>query len=187
MVFSNENSKNNNDDKIKKNENNVTTKKVNLNVEEINFNLDEISLAIGNNQTEEYKKTIETIIEKIKSKNSASFFINQILLAKKVVIASKNGFILLFDNMIDAELFNSFSCKLDSLKEIENEFSKPMYIVGFTKETLDDFVLKFKEQHNKIKKIPEPNIETLVDFIKKNKKNNNSEIFEMAQKLFGDE
>jgi hypothetical protein len=91
-----------------------------------------------------------------------------IIPATKVLVASKNGIVLEFNDDMDAELLNSQTYKFDFLKEIKQYFDYPMYVIAVDKDKTNEFVMNFKQEKKRGRAFDEPDTKKLMEILKSN-------------------
>jgi DNA polymerase-3 subunit gamma/tau len=124
---------------------------------------------------------VKTFINSIKESNKPKI-LSYVAAANKVIVASKNGVALLFDDGVDAELLNVKNMDFDLLNELRKYFGHPIFIIGFDKESAKDISKKFMLYKKQGKFFDEPNIDILKDVLK-----SNNSIEQAALEIFGEE
>ncbi|MCQ2956690.1 MAG: hypothetical protein MJ233_02330 [Mycoplasmoidaceae bacterium] len=99
----------------------------------------DILLAIFSNRNAESEKQAKEILEKIKSGKLDEKAFSSAQLAKQVICASRNGIVLLFDEEIDAKLFNNAAKKKDFILSCCKIFRNPKFFVAFTKQQINGY------------------------------------------------
>lgn len=132
---------------------------------EDSFDIKKLFFEIANNNTSELKQASENKINelKINSKNKLS---NLLKPAVKLITASKNGAVILFEDEVDAKLFNEFCKTYEGLIEINKSFAKLMYLVGYTRDELAKFTNEYIPIQKSGRKFEEPDTGILDKIIK---------------------
>ncbi|XQP55668.1 MAG: DNA polymerase III subunit gamma/tau [Mycoplasmoidaceae bacterium] len=112
----------------------------------------EILLAIFSNRQKEIESIAKQTLSDIKSGKIDAKAFSHIKLASQVLCASKNGAVLLFDEQMDAQLFNRAAKKKDFLLSCCKMFQNPKFVVGFTKQQIN----QMKNAMLEAKKHPRP-------------------------------
>ncbi|WP_052663973.1 DNA polymerase III subunit gamma/tau [Mycoplasmoides alvi] len=122
----------------------------------------------------------EIIFQKLKNTEDVSNDISFLLNYKKILLASDKGIVLLYSNDDEITFVNNHIFDLKFNKFIYDNFSKPLIIIGVTKE----IAKKWTNNYKKIKDrgaIPDLNIDEISKSVLKNNKTK-----EFAENLFGD-
>jgi DNA polymerase-3 subunit gamma/tau len=125
---------------------------------------------------EQAKKFLDYVKSDHKNKNLAF-----IMPADKVLIASKNGMVLLFDDQVDAEILNVKNTNENFLEDVNTFFKHPIFILGFDREKSKELGQKFMIMRKQGQSFDEPDITSLKDIIK-----SNNSIEQFARELWGD-
>lgn len=108
--------------------------------------LEEFIFKIGKNKDQESKKQAEMFLGELQNTFILPTELEFIKNASQVLVASKNGVVLVFNDLIDADLLNeNFNKKafLDALKDYSEINFK--YYIGLWKENSKDIIQKFKD------------------------------------------
>lgn len=134
------------------------------------------------NNNPEKARSIEELINKIKSKTPTNLIEANIKDIKKVIAVSNNGIVLLANDNINSKTINDLSTTVEFLEYIKLILNKIYYVISITKKELDEFVKNNLSDKKKIKK----DVEDIdIDFIEKKMKPK-SLASEIAEELLGD-
>lgn len=97
----------------------------------------EILLSIFSNRNKQEEANAKQILEQVQADKLDEKAFSGAKLAKQVVCASPNGIVLLFNDEIDAKLFNKAAKKKQFVLACCRIFRNPKFVVGFTKEQLN--------------------------------------------------
>ena len=125
----------------------------------------DILLATFSNREKEAEKQAKDILNQIKTGKLDERPFSQAVNANQVICASANGIVLVFDEEMDAKLFNKASKKKEFLLSCCKIFRNPKFVVGFTKQQINNL----KQQMLEAKKNPRPllNVEVLRNILNK--------------------
>lgn len=144
---------------------------------------EEIFLTIAIDNDRELIKSYQSILDMLKEKK---WFMNKplssmIIDAKKVMIASKKGMILLFDDEDQSILLNVENSKDNFIEFVNELFGSPLLIMGVTKKTAKDLTNTFiqAKKNNEIKDLNNNYFAKLITSKKSTK--------EIALEYFGDD
>lgn len=144
---------------------------------------EEIFLTIAIDNDQELIKSYQSILDMLKEKK---WFMNKplssmIIDAKKVMIASKKGMILLFDDEDQSILLNVENSKDNFIEFVNELFGSPLLIMGVTKKTAKDLTNTFiqAKKNNEIKDLNNNYFAKLITSKKSTK--------EIALEYFGDD
>ena len=112
----------------------------------------DILLAIFSNREKEAEDKAKDVLAQVKSGKLDEKAFSQAVNASQVICASKNGIILIFDDEMDAKLFNKASKKKDFLLACCKIFRNPKFVLGFTKQQINGL----KAQMLEAKRNPRP-------------------------------
>ncbi|XQP55401.1 MAG: DNA polymerase III subunit gamma/tau [Mycoplasmoidaceae bacterium] len=110
----------------------------------------DILLSIFSNRSKEAEIQAKDILNKIKSGKLDEKPFSHAQRASQVICASQNGIVLVFDDQMDATLFNKASKKKDFILSCCKIFRNPKFVVGFTKQQINSFkneMLEAKKNH----------------------------------------
>jgi hypothetical protein len=99
--------------------------------------------------------------------------------ATKLITASNNGSIIVFDDEVDVVLFNEFIKTYDGLMEINKFFGKLIYFIGITKEQLSTFTNEYLLLQKSGERFNEPDVSVLEKIIR-----NKNSITQLAFDIF---
>jgi hypothetical protein len=142
----------------------LTQKKLDIN-DDSSFDIKKIFFAIASNNTSELKQKSEKVFNELKLNSSYKLF-NLLKPSIKLITASQNGALILFEDEVDAKLFNNFVKTYDGLVEINKAFGKLMYVVGYTRDELGAFTQEYITFQKSGEKFNEPDITVLDKIIK---------------------
>lgn len=132
---------------------------------ENDFDLKTLFFQIASNNTSELKQFSESKFNELK--NSQIQKLNNLIRpANKVITASKNGVVILFEDEVDAKLFNEFTKTYDGLIQINKTFGRLVYLVGYIKNDLSTYTNQYIELQRNGQKFNEPDISILDKIIK---------------------
>ncbi|MCQ3915257.1 MAG: hypothetical protein MJ195_00420 [Mycoplasmoidaceae bacterium] len=114
-----------------------------------------ILLSVFSNRNKEAETKAKDILNKVKAGKLNEKSFSHAQRASQVICASKNGIVLLFDEDIDATLFNKAAKKKEFLLSCCKIFKNPKFVVGFTKQQINSF----KNEMLEAKKNPKPLLE----------------------------
>jgi hypothetical protein len=129
------------------------------------------------------KKTLENaknFLNKIKDDHNNKT-LSFIALADRVLVASNNGVVLLFDDDVDAELLNVKNKTYDFLVEVKKYFNQPMHVIGLEKENGKKLANEFMKLKKQGETFEEPDINPLIEIIKAN-----NSVEQLAMEIFGE-
>ncbi|OAV63180.1 DNA polymerase III subunits gamma and tau [Bacteroidales bacterium Barb6] len=144
------------------------------------INLEDVFYEVAYNYGQNFKSNADKFLQDVKQMADPEL-LGFITLATKVLVASDNGIILMFDDEVDAELLNAKYNHYDFLKAINKYFQKPIYVLGFEKQKLIELTNDFKNKKKQGTTFEEPNIEPLRDVLK-----SNNAVAQAALELFGE-
>jgi hypothetical protein len=100
------------------------------------FNVDDTIFSIASNYSSAYLDQANKYFNAILDAKLTSPRLSTIFGAKKVILASKNGMVLLFDDKLDANLLNRDALKPDFISNSLVFTGKPYFILGIDKSKL---------------------------------------------------
>jgi hypothetical protein len=113
-----------------------TVKKPEIIKEKQQFSIDDTIFAIASNYSSAYLDEANKYFNAILDAKLTCPRLSTIFGAKKVVLASKNGMVLLFDDKLDANLLNRDTLKPDFISNSLAFIPKPYFILGMDKSKL---------------------------------------------------
>jgi hypothetical protein len=143
--------------------------------------IEEMFHNIAYNNSKTYATKAKELIDFAQETNKPKV-LSYIACASKVLVASKNGVILLFDDDVDAELLNAKNLEYDLLIELKKYFGHPIFIIGFEKNKAKEIGQKFMLYKKQGKFFAEPDIAPLKEILKAN-----NSIEQAALEIFGEE
>jgi hypothetical protein len=155
--------------------NEQVTKAVEVSVE----SFDNVFNEIAYNYSVEFKNKADAFLMEVKQMSSPGI-LSFMIPANKVLIASQNGMVLMFDDAIDAELLNNKFKQCDFINALRKLFGRPIYVFGFNREKLMELSNHFKELKKLGKSFNEPNIAPLTEILK-----SNNSVEQAALEIFG--
>ncbi|MDR1235315.1 MAG: DNA polymerase III subunit gamma/tau [Mycoplasmataceae bacterium] len=136
-------------------------------------------IAHNNNKTSQ--DIVKTFLSGVKDHNRLKV-LSFVVAAEKVLVASNNGAILLFNDEIDAELLNIKTKNYDFLIEIKKYFGHPIYFIGFSKEESKKLAQSYMLARKQGQTYDEPDVTPLKEILKAN-----NSIEQAAFEIFGGE
>jgi hypothetical protein len=94
--------------------------------------------------------------------------------ATKPMIASNNGIVFIYEDEVDAELLSERTSKPEFLEQTKIFFDHPIYILGLTKQQLQEYGNKFMKLKKEGNVYDELDLQPLIEILKK--KNNINQI-----------
>lgn len=110
----------------------------------------EMLLTIFSNRNKEAEEEAKVFLQEVKSKKIDEKSFSHAELAKQVLFASANGIVFLFDDEMDATLFNNSTKKSEFILSCCRIFKNPKFMVGFTIKQIN----AHKQEMLKAKKTP---------------------------------
>jgi hypothetical protein len=141
--------------------------------------LDDLFNEIAYNYANEFKIRADSFLNEVKQMANPGL-LSFMIPANKVLIASKNGMVLMFDDEIDAELLNNKFKQYDFINNLRKHFGQPIYVFGFNRQKLLELSNRFKESKKLGQSFNEPNITPLMEILK-----NNNSVEQVALEIFG--
>lgn len=132
-----------------------------------NISINDLFLQIAYNYTKAAQSKAKDFLQYVKTL-SAPGHLADIIPAVKVLVASKYGIVLEFDDDLDAELLNSQAYKYDFLKEVKQYFEYPVYIIGVEKDKTSDIVMNYQQEKKRGRAFDEPDVKKLDKILKSN-------------------
>jgi hypothetical protein len=142
------------------------------------LSIEDIFTSIAYNHSTQHKQKSEAFINNIKEQLNPGI-LSFIIPATKVIVASQHGFVLVFDDQVDADLLNNKYDCYDFLNEVRKYCDKPMYIIGVSREQLLTLTNKFKNLISQGRSFLEPPINNLEEILK-----NSNSITQTAFEIF---
>ncbi|MCF0227281.1 MAG: hypothetical protein HUJ52_00475, partial [Malacoplasma sp.] len=118
-----------------------------VNDEEVNINV--LLLQIASNMSRDAIKQAKSLLKKIKEKEEEPAFKN--LTNAEVGIASQNGIIFKFDDVLDAEILNSNVLNGETQARLIRISRQPYYLLGLDEEGFKKLAKELKATGNKYK------------------------------------
>ncbi len=146
----------------------------------VDVDIEKICIQIINNRSSEYIKNARNLFNELIEENKFNDNFSYLINGKKVIVASQNGMIILFDDQIDAELLNKHITNTEVQKKIIKKISQPYYIVGCDKQYILNLKEKVKEYTNNNIYSEEPDLSYL-----RNKLKESNELGTFAFEIFG--
>lgn len=142
------------------------------------FDIKKLFFEIASNNTSDLKQSGEKLFNELKM--NSHYKINGLIrLAIKLITASKNGMLVLFEDEVDAKLFNDYVKTYDGLIEINKVLGRLMYVVGYTRNELSVFTSEYMSSQKSGKKFLEPDISILEKIVQ-----SKSSIVQLAFDIF---
>ncbi|MGL4616924.1 MAG: DNA polymerase III subunit gamma/tau [Mycoplasmoidaceae bacterium] len=178
------NSKNLFEDKKEKNNTlfEEPSKKENLILAELDKNLVSLFSEIAFNNDNEIKTRLNLIFDNIRGTVPRNPEEAYIIDASKILIASNNGFVLMYDDELSSINLNLISDNEEFILYIKNRFGSIYKVIGVTRKQAKDFSESVKELKRNYKVYQDVNIEKLKLKIKAN-----ASTKEIALEIFGEE
>jgi len=99
-------------------------------------NIKELFMQIAANFSKQKKLEADKILSEIKLVDDLPQILSYLIPSQKVLVASKNGIVLVFDDELDVELLNNnFNNKLFLKELMKFTDNYPLYIIGVSKQT----------------------------------------------------
>jgi DNA polymerase-3 subunit gamma/tau len=151
-----------------------------VNIESKNNDVDikKLFLQIVSNNTNEHKLKAQKIFNDLKAGDKYKLS-NLIKPAIKMITASLNGAIILFEDEVDAKLFNKSCQSCDGLNEINNLFGKLIYFLGLHRSELSSFTAEYMQSQKNGEHFSEPDISYLEKILK-----SKSSVTQLAFEIF---
>lgn len=137
-------------------------------------------IAFNKNNSEKIR--ISDVFDTIKDNVPLSREEGLLVDGRKVIVASNNGFVILYDDEVSANNLNQESESYNFVKYIESKFARPFKVLALTKEQVIKFTNEYKENLNKKNKFSDINIDTIIKVIKENNKSSK----DIAIEILGD-
>jgi hypothetical protein len=132
-----------------------------------NIPISDLFLQVAYNYTKEAFNKAKDFLQYVKTLTTPGHLAD-IIPASKILVASKYGIVLEFDDELDVELLNGQTYKFDFLKEIKQYFGYPIYIIAIDKDKTNDFVMNFQQEKKRGRAFEEPDIKKLEQILKSN-------------------
>lgn len=129
----------------------------------------EIFFRIAKNKDNNNKIELNNLFKQINSNIQISPFKGFISNAINILIASKKGFVFLFDDKLSAQNLNDVSESKDFLLYIKEEFKKIYCIIGVAKSDAREFSKEYKELLKKKISFEDCDIDSIEKLVEKNK------------------
>ncbi|WP_412032020.1 DNA polymerase III subunit gamma/tau [Malacoplasma muris] len=136
---------------------------------------------IADNKNNDVKEKINTIFLTIKDKMAKTLEEGYFVNASKILLASNNGVIILFDEQIACKNLNSNSNNVNFLRYLKEKFKGVYLFLALTKNEAQDFANKYKEYLKENNRLDDVNIDDLLDKI-----NKKETIKDLAVNMLGD-
>ncbi len=140
------------------------------------LSLEDIFMHIAKNTNRDIRKNACDIYERIKNQDEIPGCFNSIIMSKQLVVASNNGLVLLFDSESDAAILNKNYLLPEFQKKIIEYFGHPVYVIGFTKNKINDFVKILKNDKTPQNDLELDNLYKIIE--------EKSSLMSLAKKLF---
>ncbi|MGL5640485.1 MAG: DNA polymerase III subunit gamma/tau [Mycoplasmoidaceae bacterium] len=159
-----------------------SSKKENLILAELDKNLVSLFSEIAFNNNNEIKNKLNLVFDNIRGTVPRNPEEAYIIDASKILIASNNGFVLMYDDELSSINLNLISDNEEFILYIKNRFGSIFKVIGVTRKQAKDFSEFVKELKRNYKVYQDVNIEKLKLKIKAN-----ASTKEIALEIFGEE
>jgi hypothetical protein len=133
----------------------------------IPLTIEDIFIGIAANNNAESKQKAQEFLASVKTELHPGV-LSFLIPAAKIIVASKHGFVLVYDDELDAQFLNDKYNNFDFLNKVRKYFGKPMYIIGVSRHQLLSLADKFKNLRNQGRSFLEPPIDDLEEILKRN-------------------
>ncbi len=123
----------------------LTKEEINNSNYEVEIDYKDFFFRVANNNNNEIKNEMNSLFEKLQENRLLeSANINKLLLAKKFLVCSKNGAVLLFENAMQSNNFNKLLNHDEINQWINNNFKRNIKIIGVDKNIAKEWTEEFK-------------------------------------------
>lgn len=125
------------------------------------------------------KKILTEYLNNVKNRIKCDPSLNLLKQSSKVLLASKYGVVLIFDDPIDLDLFNKSSLSASFLSKVKDDISKPLIIFGYSLDEAKKLTKIFSEKKKNNELFDDVDPQIIDNII-----NSDDPIMALANKLF---